>query len=437
MSQLPLVTIVGVPNTGKSTLVNRLLGERRALVHSQPGMTRDIFRKKCVCDDIPMYLQDSGGFFLRDDWLTPEINRRIFQQARQSAVILFLFDGKREMLGYEKDLFLEIRKINKNIIPVINKVDNPNKYLIPSSYYELKNDYIQISAEHDLGIELLLEELSKYLKVAIPGPQKTEDTPLRISIVGKPNVGKSSLINRILNVEWAIVSPFPGTTRDSIDLEVIRNKQHFILVDNAGIRKLSKVKEETEGAAILRAERDIRSADIVIFLLDISSKIDQNDLLIADYILKSAKPVVVAINKCDLMTGNDEFQKNIKEIKRRLNFFYFAPFYSISAKSGKNIFKIIDKAGDIQRDLRNRIKPSVLIDMFHNIIKERRLMTMGNKVFNPKFITHESTQPFFIRFHSKENIRLRAADELYLKKRFFQELKISGIPIFFKTSSHS
>ncbi len=285
--------MVGIPNTGKSTLFNRLLGQNKALVHNQAGMTRDIYKVPITIEGKTYDIQDSGGFFPDDDVITEEINKRIFREAERSDLIIFLFDGRREMLDYEKDLFLDIRKINSSIIPVINKVDNESRYILPSSYYQLKADFLFISAEHNINVEDLEERIDKHFEIYKKSAEE-EEVVTRITILGKPNVGKSSIINKIMNDESAIVSPIAGTTRDSVDFEIKRKGKKFILVDNAGIRKFQKIKESTESAAVIRAEKDIRNADIIIFVLDVSRKLDKNDMFIARKILKSAKPVVVA-----------------------------------------------------------------------------------------------------------------------------------------------
>jgi GTP-binding protein len=435
MGRIPLITIVGVPNTGKSTLFNRLIGGRKALVHSDPGMTRDIFKKSFDIDGRTCYIQDSGGFFLDEDLINREINRRIFREVKNSDLIIFLFDGKRELLGYEKDLYLDIVKNNTNIIPVVNKVDNPQKFILASSYYPLKLDYLFISAEHNLGIDELLEQIL----IRIPPSAQNIDDPesplARISIVGKPNVGKSSIINKILNDECVIVSPLPGTTRDSVDLEIRRNNRSFILVDNAGIRKLHKVKEGTESAAVIRADKDIKNADIVVFVIDISQKIDQNDLYIAGKILKSARPVIVACNKWDLIKNRHDPQPILKKVKERLNSFYFAPFMFTSATSGKNIFNLIHEAEHIYTRLHQKIKPSQLNQILQDILQGRKLLTENNRKFNCKYASIESYSPFFIKFFSKTGVRLKPSEEVYLKKRLQEELDLEGIPVFFKISA--
>ena len=435
MAKIPLITIIGVPNTGKSTLFNRLLGQRKALVHSQAGMTRDIYKKPMDIAGKKFYLQDSGGFFPDDHIITEEINKRIFREARASDLILFLFDGRRELLGYEKDLFLEIKKINPAVIPVVNKVDNPGNYLLPSSYYLLKEDFVLISAEHNQEIETLLELIAGRFAGTGSTSADIGTAHARISIMGKPNVGKSSLINKILNDEMVIVSPIPGTTRDSVDLEVKRKNKTFILVDNAGIRKMQKVKEGTESAAVIRAEKDIRYADIIILVIDVSKKIDQNDLLIARKILEAAKPVIVACNKWDLVTEKDQSQKLLARAKERLNFFYFAPFVLTSAMTGKNVFFLLDRAEEIHQKINQKIKTSHLNTVIRNILSEQKFLTEANRVFNPKYMTIESYQPFFVHFYTHTNQKLKPAHETYIKKRLVEEFKLEGIPVFFKISA--
>lgn len=437
MARVPLITIVGVPNTGKSTLFNRLIGENRALIHSDPGMTRDIFQQSFEINNKEFKIQDSGGFFPDRRVITEAINKRIFKEVEKSDLIIFLFDGKRELLGYEKDLFLEIRKLNDCILPVINKVDNPEKFILPNSYYELKQDFLTISAEHKHGLDELLDRIEGLFENHNKSFIDREISKTRISIMGKPNVGKSSIINKILNDEYVIVSPTPGTTRDSVDLEIKRKSKTFILVDNAGIRKLKKVKEGTESAAVIRAEKDIRDADIIIFVIDASKKIDQNDLLIAHKLLKAAKPVIIAANKWDLVEEREKgkAQNLIQKIRQNFNFLYFAPVIFISALTGKNIFNLIDKAESIHNKLAVKIKTSRVNTVIQDILKERKFLTESNHVFNPKYVTIESYQPFFVNFYTGSKYKLKPFHEKYLKKRIVEEFQLEGIPVFIKISS--
>jgi GTP-binding protein len=366
--------------------------------------------------------------------ISAEINRKIFQAAEASDLIIFLFDGKRDMLGYEKDLYLQVRRLHKTIITVINKADDADRFLIPPSYYELNADLIPVSAEHNLGIEDLIAAVKREAgthTLAAPGP----DPAARISIIGKPNVGKSSLINRIVNDERVIVSPLPGTTRDSIDLEVRRNNQTFILVDNAGIRKMQKVRETTESAAVIRAENELRQSDVIVFVIDISQRVDQNDLLIAQKVVKAAKPVLIAGNKSDLLGPGVAGDKYFAQARSRFNDLYFAPFIAVSAASGKNVFQMLDKAQDINARLDNKIQVSRLNDLIQRLLREKKLKTQDHRFFSPKFVSIETMRPFFVKFHCKSASKLNTSDELFLKKRLNQELELEGIPVFFKVQA--
>lgn len=431
MAKIPLITIVGVPNTGKSTLFNRLIGKRKALVHSDPGMTRDIYKKTFQHNLKTYHLQDSGGFFLDDHMITEEINKRIFSAVDQSDLIIFLFDGKRELLGYEKDLFLKVKRSNSSLLAVVNKVDNINQFALPSSYYALKEDFILVSAEHNHGVEDLLKRIEEIFTGHTVNQADLTEPPIRIGIVGKPNVGKSSIINSLLKNDQVIVSPLPGTTRDSVDVEIRHKNKTFILVDNAGIRKLQKVKDSTESAAVIRAERGLKDVDVLVFVVDMSKKIDQNDLFIARKILKSARPVIIAGNKWDLVEQKGLSESLRKKIENQFNFLFYAKFVATSAVTGKNIFQLMAGVEAIWSRLTTPIKTPVLNRMIRQILSEKKLMTEKNRIFNPKYVSVESYRPLFFRFQSSTGQRLKPFFEMYLKRRLTEMLDLSGIPVYF------
>lgn len=434
MAPLPLITIIGVPNTGKSTLFNRLIGHKRALVHPSPGMTRDVLKRSCDINGRRCSLQDTGGFFPEDGSIsiTTEVNRRIFREAERSAVIVFMFDGRRELLGYEKDLFLEVRKRNRRIVVVINKIDNDRPEAVPTSYYELPADFLTISAEHNLGIEKLLEAITTLLPAG-EAAGEAEPRPLRISVVGKPNVGKSSLINRLVQEDRLIVSPVPGTTRDSIEVGLTFHQQPFELVDHAGIRKLQKVQEKTEGAAILKAERDISLADLILFVLDVGRPLDQTDLFIARLVVESAKPVILALNKWDLVTEEGlAAETRVKAIQRRLTSLDFAPLVRISASSGKNVTQLLEMAHRIDALMETPWKAAKLTEILQQIARDRKCRCSDGSEFRPKFVRMESNRPFFLQIRTGSGLRLKPADEMYVKRQLAQQLGLIGIPIFFR-----
>jgi len=433
MKKLPLVTIIGVPNTGKSTLFNRLCGENKALVHSQPGMTRDIFQARCRIDDRVFMVQDSGGFFPDRQALSEAVNQRILDAAAESKAIIFLFDAKRDLLGYEKDLFLEVKKINRNLISVLNKVDNPESFICPASYYSLKVDFISIAATHNINLDALYGAVLQSLAGSDRPGDQLESHRQAIAVFGKPNVGKSTLVNAFLGREKMIVRPEPGTTRDSVESELKRNRATLLVIDNAGLRKKSKIAEETEIAGVIKAEKTLKKADVLIMVLDISRPLDQNDLLIAAVVQKAAKPVIIALNKSDLLEEPGLCERRAKEFRKRLHGLYFADMQVVSALNNKNVGKILDKTEEIYDKLHvKKIKTANLNKIIRLLLAERRYLTISGLPFQPKYFSVESYQPFFVKFHSKRKDRLRPADELYLKKRLLAEIGWQGIPVFFK-----
>jgi GTP-binding protein len=228
-----------------------------------------------------------------------------------------------------------------------------------------------------------------------------------------------------------IVSPLPGTTRDSVDVEIRHKNKTFILVDNAGIRKLQKVKDSTESAAVIRAERGLKDVDVLIFVVDISKKIDQNDLFIAQKIQKSARPVIIAGNKWDLVEEKGLGLSLAKKIENKFNFLYYAKFIATSAVTGKNIFHLMERVEIIWNRLTTPIKTPALNRIVSQILSEKRLMTEKNRIFNPKYVSVESYRPLFFRFQSSSGQRLKPFFEMYLKRRLIDMLDLSGIPVFF------
>jgi GTP-binding protein len=428
----PVISIIGIPNTGKSTLFNRLVQKRKALVHSLPGMTRDVIKATMTIKDNQYNLQDTGGFFDDAKTINQEINKKVIKVSKESDLIIFLFDSKRDLLGFEKDLYLEIKKTNQNILHVMNKIDNPSTHFMPPSYYCLKADFILISADHNIGIGNLLDRIQEQLSDC---ESKTE-LPVeatKISFIGKPNVGKSSLINKLLNEDKIIVTPLPGTTRDSVEYELHRNNKVLQLVDNAGIRKMQKIQESTEKAAVIRAKKNIKNTDIILFILDISSKITREDMTISSLVVESHKPVIIVCNKWDLIQEKQDATHYHKKIRRRFNKLPYATIVFTSAVSKKGLFSILDHADRISENRSKDIKTSYLNKLIKDLVNEKKLYTVNNKRFDPKYCVIESRAPFFIRFYVTSVTRLKPHSEKYLKNRIRESLGVEGIPIFFKT----
>jgi len=428
----PVITIVGVPNTGKSTLFNRLTGTRKALTHSDPGMTRDVHNGTMFIDKQEYQLQDTGGVFTDQDVISLAIKRRVIDVSLQSDLILFLFDGRRELLGYEEDLYLDLKKMGKTILSVVNKADNPNLFILPNSYYKLTDSFIFISAEHGHHLDVLLEKIEEMLKGSTSDQDNFEKSPVRIGFVGKPNVGKSSLVNAIFNDEVAIVSEIPGTTRDSLDLDFKWHGQRFVIVDNAGIRKMQKVKESTESASVIRALRLIGEVDVIIYVVDISKRLDQTDLYIAKKIEDSHKPVLIVANKWDLVHNKEEQHFYQKRLYRQLYNFYFAPVLFTSALENRQIQKILFESLKIFEKLSENYKAQDVTRIVKEMVAREQYKTMNGNVFTVKYAAVETTRPFFFVLSCSRTDHLRPAVETHFKKKLIDTFKLSGIPVFTK-----
>ena len=361
MKKLTKVAVIGFPNVGKSTLFNRLLKEKKSLVHNLPGMTRDQVSALCILEEKKFVLVDTGGFFDTDeDPLTSQIKKKAWEASQEANLLLFVLDGKRELLPAEEELFLSLKRLNKPILVVVNKIDSASEEEKIGDYYRLGEEKIYaVSAEHKRHLEDLESGILEVLPSAIP--EREELQPLNIAVVGRINVGKSSIINCLCGKEKLIVSEMPGTTRDSTDTLILRNKKTFSLVDTAGIRKLSRTQDKREKASIIRAKKNIARADVICLVLDAKEFSTRQDTAIARLAHESAKPLLIALNKWDLIKKDSLTSAEFKEKAfKKLEFVRYAPLLFISALSGKRVIKILDLAEQVYRRGCQRVQTSRL-----------------------------------------------------------------------------
>src|ERR1700704_254465 len=298
------VAIVGRPNVGKSALFNRLAGRNIAIVHDQPGITRDRLAAPCLRGGRPFTLWDTGGIGGAGELeLRKQVRSAADAAMRESNVILFVVDAQDGLTPIDQELARILRKSKTPVVLVINKIDHPKHEDLESDFARLGfANSIPISAAHGRGISTLLETIDSLLPhSAIRNPQSAIASPLALAIVGKPNAGKSSLINSILRDARTIVSELPGTTRDAVDISYEREGQEFLLIDTAGIRARSKHSSSVEVFSVMRAERTIRRADLCVLVIDLTSGVTGQDKKIAGLIQKSEKPCLVILNKWDLV----------------------------------------------------------------------------------------------------------------------------------------
>src|SRR6267143_1004334 len=361
---MPNVAIIGRPNVGKSALFNRLVGRKIAIVHDQPGITRDRLSAVCVRGARPFTLWDTGGALgTGESDLAAQVRRAAEEALGESDLLLFVVDAKQGLSPIDLELARPLRKSQKPIVLVVNKIDDPKHENLAADFASLGFDNaVSISAAHGRGISELLDAISALLPATaleIENGESRIENPLSVAIIGRPNVGKSSLINSIMRSERAIVSELPGTTRDSVDISYQRDGRQFLFIDTAGIRRRGKLSSSVEVFSVMRAERSIRRADLCVLIVDLTSGVTAQDKRIAGLIQEARKAALVVLNKWDLLklaiervhvaaaTRPKHGQKQsikqlVDETRRRIFFLDYAPVLIASALTGENIDKLLE-----------------------------------------------------------------------------------------------
>jgi GTP-binding protein len=377
-AKLPNVAIIGRPNVGKSALFNRLLRRKIAIVHDQPGITRDRISAICNRGEHPFTLWDTGGIFgAGEKDLITQVQQTAEHALHESDLLLFVVDGKDGLSPIDQDLARTLRRSRKPIVVVVNKIDNDKHESLAAEFDSLGFERIvSISAEHNRGISDLLGEIDQLLPDAVAAvddhdrvdsdADKTEvDLGCnKIAIIGRPNVGKSSLINAIVQSERAIVSELPGTTRDSIDISYERAGRRFLFIDTAGMRRRGKHSSSVEVFSVMRAERSIRRADLCVLIVDLTSGVTAQDKRIAGLIQEARKAALVVLNKWDLVKPKRGERQKIRELaaeaRERIFFLDYTPVLIASARTGENVERLFEMIGKIERASAARIGTGVL-----------------------------------------------------------------------------
>jgi GTP-binding protein len=366
INTLPNVAIFGRPNVGKSALFNRLVGQKIAIVHDQPGITRDRLSATCIRGKRPFTLWDTGGIFgAGESELTQQVERAAENALRESDLLLFVVDAKEGLSPVDGELARLLRKRQKPVVLVINKIDSEKHDPLAAEFGSLGfKKVVSVSAEHDRGMSDLLDAIEQLLPSPSYDPELTINDSLAVAIVGRPNVGKSSLINAIVHGQRAIVSDLPGTTRDAIDIVYQRDALRFVFIDTAGIRRRGKVSSSAEIFSVMRAERSIRRADLCVLTIDLTMGVTAQDKRIAGLIQEARKPAIAVLNKWDLVKprrGEKQWGRElIEEARSRIFFLDYAPVLVTSASTGENVDRLFALIQKVQRAARKRIGTGVL-----------------------------------------------------------------------------
>ncbi len=360
-----MVAIIGRPNVGKSALFNRLIQRRQSLVDATPGLTRDRLYGDVTWRGRVFRIVDTGGLqFSTGDRMQEAIALQVAHAMEEASFALFLMDGRDGLVPLDRKVADWVRRSGKPVLPVVNKVDGNLKTEIAHEFFELGLGVPQaISSLHGLGIGELLDAIVQKLPSEVPSSRETAPASVRIAIIGRPNVGKSSLLNRFLNQERVLVDDRPGTTRDPVETEFSWKGQKFCWIDTAGIRARKTVKSRIDAVSRLKAMEVIAGADVCLGVLEATAGILRDDLRLLDEVISAGKPLCLAVNKWDLIPRPSEPQKAAAGIARRAPFLRFAPVVCTSAKTGFQVLKLIEQVTALAAQARKRLTSQELRDL--------------------------------------------------------------------------
>ncbi|MBW2705413.1 MAG: ribosome biogenesis GTPase Der [Deltaproteobacteria bacterium] len=379
----PIVAIVGRPNVGKSTLFNRITRTKDALVDNSPGVTRDRHHGDANWNDVEFTLVDTGGF-TEGDAFADEIRLQVHQAIADADVILVILDGKSGVSPFDSDILNFLRGIDKPIFHAVNKIDGAEQEIYLSEFYQLGLDTLYpLSAEHRYGLTDLLDEMARVLSDLANDPQQDAAAGMiRLAVVGRPNVGKSSLINRILGQDRLLVSEIPGTTRDAIDSVCKLDGKSYLLVDTAGIRRKGKVTRKLEKFSVIKALRSLERCDVALIVMDASEGITDQDISIAGYAYDRGCGCIMLLNKWDLVEKDSKTVKTYYErLRDQAKFLSFAPAMTISALSGQRVTKTFKLVDEVYGQYAKRIATGQLNRILGKAIeKNEPSLHRGNRV---------------------------------------------------------
>jgi len=430
MAKLPRVVILGRPNVGKSTLFNRICGRRRALVGAEPGMTRDRLYARAEWRGRHFEVVDTGGLIPADQDL---VAQEIFRQARvaisEAAHLVLMVDAQQGVLPLDEELAGLLRRTGRPIALAINKIDSTKHSPLAAEFYRLGiSDTFPLSAEHGLGVDDLLDHLTSAFPAAQePGPQAPE--VINVAIIGRPNVGKSTLLNRLLNQERSIVTPTPGTTRDAVDAELETAGHRFRFIDTAGIRRKGKTKLLAEKLSVIQARQHLERADVALLLLDATEGVTALDAHIGGYAHQSRRSVLLVVNKWDAIPkGPNTAQEFTRAIRQRMKYLDYAPIVLISALKGQRLGKLLATVYEVASARRQRIKTADM-NRFLREVDWERVTVPGGKPFRLYYLTQAGVAPpTFVAFTNSPR-KLYFSVERFLENRIRERFGFLGTPI--------
>lgn len=443
---LPVVALVGRPNVGKSTLFNRLTNTRDALVADYPGLTRDRKYGQAKFDRRQFIVVDTGGITGDEEGIDAEMAQQSLLAIEEADVVMFLVDARAGLLPADQGIADHLRRINKKVFVVANKVDGIDGDSESAEFYSLGlGDIKQIAAAHGRGVAQLLQDALAPLESEFPDmeivdeePQEDEDAesqrqrlqelPIKLAIVGKPNVGKSTLTNRILGEERVVVYDMPGTTRDSVYIPMERDEREYILIDTAGVRKRKKISEAVEKFSIVKTLQAIEEANVVLLVIDAREGITDQDLSLLGFVLNSGRSLVVAVNKWDGL-NNDVKDEIKREMDRRLGFIDFARIHFISALHGSGVGNLFESVQEAYMSATKRINTALLTQIMEMAQDDHQPPLVRGRRVKMKYAHAGGYNPPVIVIHGNQVDDLPSSYKRFLMNYFRKALEIMGTPI--------
>lgn len=432
--KIPTVALVGRPNVGKSTIFNKLVGEKISIIEDTPGVTRDRIYSEATYKDYKFNVIDTGGIDASFDKFNDVIRMQAEIAIDESDLVLFVVDGKEGLTSNDLLVRDMLRNSGKNVIVVINKIDNKKTEENIYDFYELGFDsYIPVSGEHGIGFYELRDEIIKNFEKK---EYYAEDKRLKFSVIGRPNVGKSSLINALLNEERVIVSDVAGTTRDAIDTVMRYNDEEFVVIDTAGMRKKGKVYENIEKYSLLRSMKAIDRSDICLLVINAEEGIIEHDKHIAGYVLEKGKGLIIVVNKWDTVENND-IKEYLKKVRNEFQFLSYVPVVFVSALTKKRIHTIMPEVLKVSENIKREIPTNVLNDVVNEAYTLNIPPSYKGKRLKIYFTNQSGTKPPKFTFHVNNKGLVHFSYERYLENKLRENFELEGTPIIIQFKNRS
>ena len=428
---MPTVCLVGKPNVGKSTIFNRLVGKKISIIEDTPGVTRDRIYGDVTYGEYKFHLIDTGGIDVGKDLFNDEIKIQVEIAIDEADLIIFIVDGKEE-ISYNDQVIRDIlKKSGKKVIVAVNKLDNKKRM---DNFYEFYNlgfeDVIPISGEHNIGIDKLLDKVVGNFNPI--SDDKIDDDKVKFCIIGRPNVGKSSLLNAIINENKAIVSAVAGTTRDAVDTKFKYNGKDYIAIDTAGLRKKGKIYENIEKYSVIRSMRAIERSNVCVIVINAEEGIIEHDKHIASYALDAGKPIVLVVNKWDTVNDKNDIKSFTALVRSEFQFLSYVPIVFLSAKTKKRIHTLMPEIDKVFYNSTKEIKTSVFNDVIRDAVMLNQPPSYKGKRLKIYFGSQTGTRPpeFTLSVNSKGLVHF--SYKRYIENKIRENFDFEGTPINIK-----